>query len=177
MATYQKSESVKEIMPNKESDFALEHDWDNLKKVISAWDWFKTSTHLSYKAGSTTAYIWNEGEKKKTKIYLPLQNGWYLTDKKYGIPNGEKSVSSNPNARYLWRFQDRDFNGLLVRRYYGLVGYRRDVVAGYGDGIRFGVRRIGKYEKQAKCDDDYNTGYAAGQKDLKEKIMKCLESE
>ena len=94
-----------------------------------------TSTHLEYKAGATTGFAWNEGEKK-TKIPLPLNDGWYLVDKKFGIPNGKKSDSSNPEACYFSRFQDRDFGCLLVRRN-DRFNDRRNVNANYDDNNRF----------------------------------------
>ncbi len=121
---------------NLEIDARLQGDeWKKEKQMYPCW----TGTHIQYKAGAATALVWNEGEKK-TKIKLPLQDGWYLPDKKYGIPNGEKSDSSNPAARYLWRYQDRDFNGLVARRYGGWFDwYRRYVYCYYVPNYRLGV--------------------------------------
>ena len=133
---YHETESVKEMMSNKELDEAIQNDYENIKKFLPC----KTSTHLSYKTGSTKAYIWNEGEKKKTKINLPLNDGWYETDNKFGIPNGKPSNPSNPQARYLWRWQNRDFDGLLVRGFNVFGSDGRDVGADYdGYDIRCGV--------------------------------------
>lgn len=137
---YEKSTDLDKIMTNKELDQALVEDYENVKKAIEYWKGCITSTHIEYNAGSTEALVWNEGEKEKTKIYLPLEDGWYLPDKKYGIPNGEKSNSSNPNARYLWRYQNDSFSGLLVRRYLDFYGgARRYVYAYYLPDFRFGV--------------------------------------
>lgn len=180
MAEYEKTEIRKEKMSNMEFDTALQEDYENLKKTIG-WGWYSTKTGISYKAGSTEAYIWNEGEKKKTKIFLPLNDGWYLTDKKYGIPNGEPSNSSNPAARHLYRWQDRDFEGFLVRGY-DFFGFDRRVVnAYYVPRDRFGVRRVGppkpnKVPRQYD-EDEWSAGYSAGRQDLKKKILKLLEEE
>ena len=97
-----------------------------------------TRTNISYKSGATTALVWLEGQKKKTKIRLPLNDGWYLPDKVWGVPNGAPSSESNPDALYLWRWQDRDYTGLLARGYGRLWG-RRLVGAGYCAVDRRGV--------------------------------------
>lgn len=112
---YEKTTDRDKIMTNKQLDSALMEDYENVKKFIDWWKGAITSTHIKYTAGSTTAYVWNEGEKEKTKIYFPLEDGWYLTDEKYGIPNGERVSKSNPLARYLWRYQNEDFEGLVLR--------------------------------------------------------------
>lgn len=142
---YEKTKDLDKIMTNKEMDKAIMEDFENIKPFIDWWYGVITSTYIEYKAGSTEAFVWNEGEKKKTKIYLPLENGWYLQEDKYGIPNGAKAKSSNPNARYLWRWQDADYEGLLVR-WYGDFGdgVRRYVVAGDRPYGRFGVAKTEK---------------------------------
>lgn len=107
-----------ELLTNKEHDKLLQSkDAKKYADCYPAW----TGTHIKYKSGLTDAEVWNEGETKHTKIYLPLKDGWYLVDNDYGIPNGEPSSSSNPKARYLWRWQDRDFDGLVPRGYGWLV--------------------------------------------------------
>jgi hypothetical protein len=99
-----------------------------------------TRTNLEYTAGATKALIWNEGDRKKTKIKLPLKDGWYLCDKKWGIPNGAPSNESNPNALYFWRWQNRDFSGLLTRCFYRWNDRDwRSVDANYRPNYRFGV--------------------------------------
>jgi hypothetical protein len=120
----------------KEINDAIRKDgYDVYHSALPVW----TSTHIEYKAGATEALVWNEGEKKKTKINLPLQDGWYLPDKKWGIPNGEKSSESNPDAMYLWRWQNDAYSGLLVRGGgFGVWG-RRGVGAVWGSGGRLGV--------------------------------------
>ena len=105
-----------------------------------------TRTNIEYKAGATTALVWLQGQKKKTKIRLPLNDGWYLPDKVWGIPNGTPSDSSNPDALYLWRWQDRDYTGLLARGY-DRLGDRRGVVASYFADDRLGVFGVkGKFK-------------------------------
>ena len=98
----------------------------------------QSRTHLSYKAGSTDAIITQDGKSEKIKI--PQKSGeWRKCDKKYGIPIGELSSASDPEAKRFWRFQNRDFCGLLVRDDGGLGG-RRYVYACYVPGSgRFGV--------------------------------------
>ena len=96
-------------------------------------------TKMKYAKKATKAQVWNEGEKP-TKVSLPLEDGWYLTDK-HGIPNGAKSNKDNPEARYLWRYRNSSFDGPLIRRS-GVWGFdfRRFVVAGCGDAaVRCGV--------------------------------------
>jgi hypothetical protein len=111
--------------------------YDQIKDCLPA----RSKTWIQYKNGETKALIWNEGDKKKEEIDFPLKDGWYLCDKKWGIPNGEKSNSSNPEARYLWRWQDRDYNGLLVRDDYFDDGWRV-VYASIGPDDCFGVLGI-----------------------------------
>ncbi len=123
------------ILTNLEHDVLL--SGDGYKPYKSAY-WAWTGTNIQYEKGSTTAYVWNEGEKKKTKIFLPLQDGWYLVNNKYGIPNGEPSQESNPKARKLWRWQDRDYSG-LVSRCDDLFGNGRRGVGCYDYGGRGGV--------------------------------------
>ena len=172
---YEKSTDLDKIMTNKELDEALVEDYENVKKAMDYWKGCITSTHIEYKAGSTEALIWNEGEKEKTKIYLPLQDGWYLTDEKYGIPNGERSNSSNPNARYLWRYQNESFSGLLVRRYVGFgVGGRRYVDAALRPYFRFGVvKKEDQKSKEKVKVDRYKKKY----ENLIAKLKKVLEEE
>jgi hypothetical protein len=119
--------------------------YDQIKDCLPA----RSKTWIAYKSGETKALIWNEGDKKKEEIDFPLKDGWYLCDKKWGIPNGEKSNSSNPEARHLWRWQDIDYNGLLVRKDYFLVG-RRNVIAFFGPDSCFGV--LGVRDKPHKHD-------------------------
>jgi len=122
---------------NLELDAHLQGDeWKKEKQMYPCW----TGTHIRYKAGATKAEVWNEGEKKKTKVSLPLNDGWYLPDAKYGIPNGEKSSADNPKARYLWRYQHEDFAGLVARRYYRWNDrVRRYVLCYYWPNLRLGV--------------------------------------
>ena len=91
---YRKTSDAKEMMTNKEIDDAIENDWENIKDFLPC----QTSTYVEYKAGATTALVWNEGEKTKTMINLPLGDGWYTPDMKYGIPNGKQSNYDDKNA-------------------------------------------------------------------------------
>ena len=125
----------------KEINDAIRKDgFNKYKSALPVW----TSTHIEYKAGATEALVWNEGEKKKTKIPLPLNDGWYLPDKKWGVPNGEKSSESNPDALYLWRWQNDDYSGLLVRCYGGFDDWRGV------DADRLSVIRLGVIESARK---------------------------
>lgn len=45
---------------------------------------------------------------------FPGPDGWYMPHKQTGVPHGEQ-VASSPDARYLWRFNDSSYVGLLVR--------------------------------------------------------------
>ncbi len=98
----------------------------------------RSGTKISYKEGASTAIIQHPGEKPK-KIKFPLNDGYYKVGKD-GIPNGAISDSSDKKARYLSRWQDRDYEGLVVRGYgyFGDNG-RRYVFCDYGASGRFGV--------------------------------------
>jgi len=63
---------------------------------------------------------------------------WYLTDPKYGIPLGEETSLSNPDARCLIRISKRV--GPVARGGYGNVGsWHRGVLAGNGPSDALGV--------------------------------------
>jgi len=71
-------------------------------------------------------------------LSFPVNDGWYLTDKDFGIPTGIKISLLNKDARYLWRRNNSNYVGLVARGY-GVISYRRDVICyDYGSG-RFGV--------------------------------------
>lgn len=137
MSKYRITKDPKKMMTSKELYEAIENDYDNIKDFLPC----RTSTYLEYTAGSTNALIWNEGETEKTKIYLPLQDGWYVTDKKYKIPNGEKSNCNNLKAIYLARHQDRSFSG-PVGMGNSIGSGRRDFGAYDGWSIVSGVEKI-----------------------------------
>lgn len=168
---YKQTENIKEMLTNAEVDDAIQNDYENIRKYLPC----RTSTHITYNAGSTEAFIWNEGEKKKTKIFLPHEDGWYLTDSKYGIPNGEKSSNSNPNARYLWRWQNKDYDGLLVRGF-GYDDYvRRFVYCYLGPYVRLGVSYDGEKPKTKKQVD--NTNWKLKYENLLAKLKETVEDE
>lgn len=148
------STAGKDMLTNAEMDWLIQNRYNEIKKCLPAW----TATHISYKAGAREALIWNEGEKKKTKINLPLYDGWYLPDKKYGIPNGKASDSGNPKARYLWRWQDQDYDGLLLR-WLDWDGDRRDVDAYYWPGGRYGVAIRSTSANKTSDKTDYKSKY------------------
>jgi len=77
-------------------------------------------------------------------IPFPEKSGWFLPDAAFGIPNGEPDSSRNSKARYLWR-SSGDYVGLLVRGYVLFFGDdRRNVGAGGGPRLRFGVFGVEK---------------------------------
>ena len=170
---------TKKGLTNKQADDALQNYFEEIKKVDG---WFWTATHISYKAGATTAEVWNEGEKKKTKIHLPLQDGWYLPDAKYGIPNGEPSSEANPAARYLIRYQSSDFSG-LVSRWDDRWGDRdrRDVYCDDGPDDRLGVVETatgkGNCASQAITDDGDGIDWKAKYEALLAKVRGIVEDE
>lgn len=132
---------------------------DKLAKEYDDYWPARTSTWISYEAGATKALIWNDGDKQKTEIPLPLKDGWYSVDEKWGLPNGNPSSSSDPDALDLWRYQSRSFTGLLVRGGYRFLGDGRFVFAGVGPSDRYGVLGVRrtphkhKFVKQpAKCE-------------------------
>jgi len=78
-------------------------------------------------------------------IPIPEDDGWYLPEKQFGIPNGEKS-SDNGQTRYLWRWST-PYCGLVARDYDWWDGRdRRDVGCDCGPSARLGVfGASGKY--------------------------------
>lgn len=101
------------LLTNKEHDELLTgeaQEWKNYKDCYPAW----TGTHVEYKAGSTEAKVWDEGEKPE-QISLPIQDGWYAPEGKHGLPVGLKSDSSDAKARRLWRWQTDAWSGLVSR--------------------------------------------------------------
>lgn len=112
----------------------------------------RSNNMVSYKKGETHAYLWRLGSKKKKRVPFPLPDGCYVIGPD-GIPNG-KPLEDDGIRRKLWRWQDRDWEGLLVRDddYYG----RRYVYAYYGPDGRFGVLATPiskrKVEKDAALD-------------------------
>jgi len=68
------------------------------------------------------------------------EEGWFLGDPKYDVPQGNKVDSSNQDARYLWRIDKRV--GLVARGYDGGGwggGGGRDVLLGGAPSGAFGV--------------------------------------
>lgn len=77
---------------------------------------------------------------KSTKcIPLPDDDGWYLPEPQFGIPNGSKGEDDGKH-RKLWRWQDKAYIGLVARCYGRWLGrYRRVVDAYYVPSSRLGV--------------------------------------
>ncbi|MDO8554088.1 MAG: hypothetical protein Q7S22_04735, partial [Candidatus Micrarchaeota archaeon] len=86
---------------------AIRRDWKNVKEFLPA----RTATSIRYEKGATKVVAWNE-DGSETKIDMPLNNGWYVPDgNPFSIPNGRPSSKEDSNALYLYRYQDRSFNG------------------------------------------------------------------
>ena len=72
---------------------------------------------------------------------FPSNNGWYVADKEYGIPLGEKVSSDNQDKHYLSRM-DEEYVGLLAR---GIADFcycydnRRYVYADLQPSAKFGL--------------------------------------
>ena len=108
----------------------------------------RSNTMASYKKGETHAYIWRLGSKKKKRIPFPLLDECYVIGPD-GIPNG-KPLGDDGKRRKLWRWQDRDYEGLLVRDDgYGGVRY---VLADCNPGLRFGVLAKPKSKRKEEPD-------------------------
>lgn len=112
-----------------------------------------TGTYAKYEDGTKECKVWNEGEKP-TSAPLPLEDGWYLTGS-HGLPNGKKSEEGNSKARKLWRWQDRSWEGPLVRGWddWGDSGCR-DVDAGLDASGRGGVLAVSDAAKPRTCKDE-----------------------
>lgn len=74
---------------------------------------------------------------------FPKSDNWYLADRKFGIPVGEKADSSKEETRYLWRL-DGAYVGLLARSYHIGVSGCRDVLATFRPSNRFGALAAGR---------------------------------
>lgn len=175
-------EQKKHILTNLEHDELLngeKQEWKNYKSAYWAW----AGTHIKYSKGSLKAEVWNDGEKKHTVIDFPLSDGWYLVNNKYGIPNGEKSDSSNPKARYLWRLQSEDFEGLVARGYVLFVDDRRGVSCGGDQSRSYGVlcnsatKGAGKPNVESDKALVWLTTRAKTNKNAKEILKRLKESE
>lgn len=85
--------------------------------------------------------------KSAKLLPFPEQDGWHLPDKEFGIPNGKESSEDDPAARKLWRRDEEDYTGLLVR-WGGFDGDdRRDVDAVDRPSYRLGVLGVrGKFK-------------------------------
>lgn len=71
-------------------------------------------------------------------LKFPEENGWYKPELDFGIPNGKPSERHDNEARYIWRRDEEDFVGLLVR-WLGGGNYRRGVGCDYDPYYRLGV--------------------------------------
>jgi hypothetical protein len=78
--------------------------------------------------------------KKFDVLPYPKQDGWHLSDKRYGLPIGKETNDSNPQARHLWRRDNEAYLGFVVRWYFWFVGGgRRDVYCDGDANYRCGV--------------------------------------
>ncbi|RPJ56094.1 MAG: hypothetical protein EHM12_10925 [Dehalococcoidia bacterium] len=85
-------------------------------------------------------------------IAFPVNDGQYLPEKEFGVPNGEKSGFTNSAARHLWR-RNESYVGLLAR---GFDYYdRRDVYAYYDCDCRLGVFGDTRRGKNFKCKHEW----------------------
>lgn len=66
MTKYRYTEDVKKMMTAKELYDVIQKDFENIKDFLPC----RTSSYLEYKAGSTEALFWNEGEEKLKYFYL-----------------------------------------------------------------------------------------------------------
>ena len=115
------------MMTNALLTEAIRKDWNAIKAFLPA----RTATYLRYDKGAKNAVAWNEGGKE-TKIPLPLQNnGWYVPENPFAIPNGKPSNRDDPDALYLGGHQNREFNGPLGRGYLWFDDLRRRDVSAY----------------------------------------------
>ena len=96
------------MMTNALLTEAIRKDWDAIKAFLPA----RTATYLRYDKGAKNAVAWNEGGKE-TKIPLPLQDGWYVPENPFAIPNGKPSNRDDPDALYLVRHQLGNLTALL----------------------------------------------------------------
>jgi hypothetical protein len=80
---------------------------------------------------------------------LPINDNWYDTDSKYGLPVGEPKEYSE-ERRHLYRWQDRSWVGLVVR-FYGVWGDYdwRDVYCYFDASSRYGVLGKSRSKKNA----------------------------
>jgi hypothetical protein len=90
--------------------------------------------------------------KKFDVLPYPKQDGWYLPERKYGLPVGKEVKIENPQARHLWRRDNEAYLGFVVRGYDWFVSYgRRVVVCGYVANYRCGVVEKEGKELKHKC--------------------------
>lgn len=137
---YKRTTDPKRMMVHALLSEAIRKDWDAIKGFLPA----RTATYTRYDNGATKAVAWDEGGKE-TKIDLPLNHGWYVPDgNPFAIPNGKESNREDPVALYLYRYQDRSFNGPLGCGDYWSVGGGRRFVAGGDWSDVAGVALVGR---------------------------------
>lgn len=118
------SQAIKKAVKRR---FARQEQDSNILDALSAIA--VTSTFVEYGKRARTAMIWNEGGTKK-RIPLPFKEGWYELGKDgFGVPNGNQSRSTNPNAFFLNRYQNLGFNGPVGLRVCWDGFWRRDFLA------------------------------------------------
>ena len=118
--------------------FPVSHEYQNKKNAILVVE------HPDYSLEIDGNNIIIHAEEKKVDIVsgFPSENGWYLTDEKYGIPTGEKISSEHEEARHLWRKRFDKRIGPVARRYNSASHFydgRRDVGLANGPAGRCGV--------------------------------------
>ncbi|MFH1520629.1 MAG: hypothetical protein ABID61_03225 [Candidatus Micrarchaeota archaeon] len=137
---YEKTTDPRRMMIHAVLSEAIRTDWENVRGFLPA----RTATLLIYERGATKAKAHNEGEAE-VSIDLPLKDGWYVPDgNPFAIPNGKASNRDNPDALYLYRYQDRSFSGPLGRGLGFNVDNRRDVNANVYWSNDSGVALIGR---------------------------------
>jgi len=129
------------VKPNEE--FGKEISFDGLRvKIPKEW---QHKINCAIVCNHPNFTIEKDGTIKLKKASLienfPANDGWYKTDKKFGIPYGVKSNETDKEARCLWRQTDNIFVGLPARGDDGFYYVRNGhlVLAGLRPSVRLGV--------------------------------------
>lgn len=108
---YERTTDPRRMLTHKLLTEVIRTDWENVSGFLPA----RTATSIRYDKGATKAVAWDEGGKE-TKIDLPFEDGWYVSDgNPFAIPNGRESNKADPDALFLMRHRDKRFSGPLGR--------------------------------------------------------------
>ena len=152
--------SEKSMYPCRTGTLVVYEAWGKPFKSKLQWEGFTVLIPKKFQGKKNLALVCNHPDfqpkgttfssNKFTAMALPGEDGWYDPEPRFGLPMGERKDYAD-SRRYLWRYQDDAFIGLVVRGYLVFLGdYRRDVVALRGPSRLYGVFGVAGKNKAVK---------------------------